>query len=105
MRTERLAARPEALAGRGGARPRRGFLNETAFAYLLNVPALVTIGLLIAYPIAYSFWLSLQRYNLKRPDLQRFVGFGNYLDLLSDDTFINSVKVSCIFSLLPPATD
>jgi multiple sugar transport system permease protein len=98
MRTARLAARPEALAGRGGARPRRGFLNETAFAYLLNLPALVTIGLLIAYPIAYSFWLSLQKYNLKRPDLRRFIWFDNYRQLLTDGTFLNSVKVSVIFS-------
>jgi multiple sugar transport system permease protein len=79
--------------------PWGGAHHDTVFAYLLNVPALVMIFALVAYPIGYSFWLSLQRYNLKRPDLQRFVWFDNYLQLLTDDTFLNSVKVSCIFSL------
>jgi len=98
MRTGQLAARPELLGDQGGAR-RRGFFNETVFAYLLNVPALVIIAMLIAYPVAYSFWLSLQKYNLKRPDLRRFIWFDNYRQLLTDSTFLNSIKVSCIFSL------
>jgi multiple sugar transport system permease protein len=98
MRTGQLAARPELLGDQGGAR-RRGFFNETFFAYLLNVPALVIIAMLIAYPVAYSFWLSLQKYNLKRPDLRRFIWFDNYRQLLTDSTFLNSIKVSCIFSL------
>lgn len=80
---------PRRLIGRG----------DTLFAYLLNLPALVVVLTLIAYPIAYSFWLSLQKYNLKRPDLRRFIWFANYRALLTDTTFLNSVKVSCIFSL------
>jgi multiple sugar transport system permease protein len=98
MRTGQLAARPDVLGDQGGAR-RRGFFNETVFAYLLNVPALIIIAMLIAYPVAYSFWLSLQKYNLKRPDLRRFIWFDNYRQLLTDSTFLNSIKVSCIFSL------
>lgn len=80
---------PRRLLGRGDA----------LFAYLLNLPALVIVLSLIAYPIVYSFWLSLQKYNLKRPDLRRFIWFANYRELLTDTTFLNSVKVSCIFSL------
>lgn len=100
MRTEPLAAPSTALGYRGRPRWRLGGTQrETAFAYVLNVPALVAIFFLVAYPIAYSFWLSLQRYNLKRPDLQRFVWFDNYRQLLTDETFLNSVRISCIFSL------
>jgi multiple sugar transport system permease protein len=100
MRTEPLAAPSTALGYRGQPRWRLGVAQrETAFAYVLNVPALVAIFFLVAYPIAYSFWLSLQRYNLKRPDLQRFVWFDNYRQLLTDETFLNSVRISCIFSL------
>jgi multiple sugar transport system permease protein len=99
MRTEPIALTAEA-SGHGRRRwwPWSGDQHDTVFAYLLNVPALVMIFSLVAYPIGYSFWLSLQRYNLKRPDLQRFVWFDNYLQLLTDDTFLNSVKISCIFS-------
>lgn len=100
MSTQPLALASEA-PGHGRRRwwwPWGGAQHDTVFAYLLNVPALVMIFTLVAYPIGYSFWLSLQRYNLKRPDLQRFVGFDNYLQLLTDDTFLNSLKISCIFS-------
>jgi multiple sugar transport system permease protein len=103
MRTEHLATQPEALGAQDRPR-RRGFFTESVFAYLLNVPAIVTIAVLIAYPIAYSFWLSLQKYNLKRPDLRRFIWFENYRQLLTDSTFLNSVKVSCIFSFFSVVT-
>jgi multiple sugar transport system permease protein len=49
-------------------------LSEPSFAFLLNAPALLVILGLVGYPIAYSLWLSLHRYNLKRPNLFRFVG-------------------------------
>jgi multiple sugar transport system permease protein len=80
---------------------RRPFtLGETGRAYLLNVPALVVVLALIAYPIGYSFWLSLHRYNLKRPDLHAFIGLANYQEILTDSVFLNSVRVSVMFSLI-----
>jgi multiple sugar transport system permease protein len=77
-------------------RPRRG-LGDTARAYLLNAPAMIVIGLLVAYPIGYSFWLSLHRYNLKLPALERFVWFQNYISLVSDPVFLSSLKVTVGF--------
>lgn len=74
--------------------------SETVFAYLLNLPALITIFVLVAYPIGYSFYLSLQRYNLKRPDQRAFIGVENYWEVLRSDVFLNSIKVSVIFSVL-----
>ena len=32
-----------------------------------------------AYPILYSVWLSLQRYDLKFPDEREFIGLANYV--------------------------
>lgn len=83
---------------RTGAPPgnRRG-LGDTARAYLLNAPAMIVIGLLVAYPIGYSFWLSLHRYNLKLPALERFVWFQNYITLVTDPTFLSSLRVTVAF--------
>jgi multiple sugar transport system permease protein len=36
------------------------------------------------YPILYSIWLSLQRYDLRFPAQQEFVGFDNYAAVLSN---------------------
>jgi ABC-type sugar transport system permease subunit len=49
-------------------------LSEPSFAFLLNAPALLAIVGLVGYPIAYSLWLSLHRYNLKRPTVQDCYG-------------------------------
>ena len=82
--------RKQARLSFGGARARgdetrapvrRRRLSEPSFAFLLNAPALLAIVGLVGYPIAYSLWLSLHRYNLKRPNLFRFIGFGNYVEI------------------------
>ena len=59
-------AAAETLAGVRLVRRHRFELSESAFAYLLNVPAILTVLLLVAYPIVDAFWLSLHRYNLRR---------------------------------------
>jgi multiple sugar transport system permease protein len=81
----------------GTAHPPRRGIGDTARAYLLNAPAMIVIGLLVAYPIGYSFWLSLHRYNLKLPALERFVWFQNYAALVSDPAFLSSLRVTVAF--------
>ena len=83
---------------RAGTAPRRRRgIGDTARAYLLNAPAMIVIGLLVAYPIGYSFWFSLHRYNLKLPALERFVWFQNYISLVSDPAFLSSLRVTVGF--------
>jgi multiple sugar transport system permease protein len=69
----------------------------TSRALALNVPALAVILLLVAYPIGYSFWVSLQRNNLRQPAAKRFVGLDNYLGLLQDQAFLSAMRVSAAF--------
>lgn len=71
--------------------------SDNARAYALNLPAILVILLLVAYPIAYSFWVSLQRHNLKQPRAKRFIGLDNYKSLLTDDAFLSALKVSGLF--------
>jgi multiple sugar transport system permease protein len=71
-----------------------------SFAFLLNAPALLTIVLLVGYPIVYSLWLSLHRYNLKRPGAVRFVGIENYLAILAADEFWAALQVTLAFTAL-----
>jgi multiple sugar transport system permease protein len=74
--------------------------TETRRAYLLNAPALVVLGALVAYPIGYSFWVSLHRQNLKRPKATRFIGLDNYFSLWSDPAFLSSLRTTGLFVLL-----
>ena len=75
-------------------------LSDPSFAFLLNAPALLAIVGLVGYPIAYSLWLSLHRYNLKRPNLFRFIGFGNYLEIFASDEFWAALQVTLVFTAL-----
>jgi multiple sugar transport system permease protein len=75
-------------------------MTETRRAYLLNTPALVVLLALVAYPIGYSFWVSLHRYNLKRPKAIRFTGLDNYLSLWQDPEFLSSLRTTALFVLL-----
>src|SRR5262245_65705312 len=55
-------------------------------------PSLILIGLVIVFPLIYSFYLSLQNFDLSvGPDYQ-FVGAKNYAEaLLRDRRFLGSV--------------
>jgi multiple sugar transport system permease protein len=98
---------PAALAATRGAvarpRRRRGGLREPSFAFLLNAPALLAIVLLVGYPIAYSAWLSLHRYNLKRPRLFRFIGLDNFAALAASPEFWAALRITLVFTALAVA--
>jgi len=47
--------------------------------------------LVAAYPIAYALWLSLFRYDLRFPDERAYVGFGNYLSVLTSEVWWGSL--------------
>jgi multiple sugar transport system permease protein len=61
--------------GRAGA--------EHRLAWLLCAPAVAAMLLVTAYPIGYALWLSLFRYDLRFPGERGFIGFDNYLRVLS----------------------
>ena len=73
-------------------------LSEPSFAFLLNAPALLAIVGLVGYPIAYSLWLSLHRYNLERPNLFRFIGVQNYVEIFASDEFWAALQVTLVFT-------
>ena len=77
--------------------------REPSFAFLLNAPALIAIVLLVGYPIAYSAWVSLHKYNLKRPRIFRFVGFDNYAEILQSQEFLDALWITLAFTGLAVA--
>ena len=90
-------ARTRALAA--PAARRRGWASSPAFfAYLLNLPPILLLAGLVAYPIVDALWLSLHRYNLRRPEAYAFVGLQNYVDVLTSDLFPGSLLVTLVFT-------
>lgn len=57
---------------------------ERRLGLMLVAPAAIIMVAVTGYPIVYALWLSLQKYNLAFPDDREFVGFSNYVTVLSD---------------------
>ncbi|MGL4304930.1 MAG: carbohydrate ABC transporter permease [Mycobacteriaceae bacterium] len=57
---------------------------ERRLGLVLVAPAAAVMILVTAYPIGYAVWLSMQRYNLAFPNDRQFIGFSNYVAVLTD---------------------
>ncbi len=77
---------------------RSGFrISKKALPYVLSLPALlVCIGILIPFfaALVYSF----QRYRLSQPWARKFNWGENYLNLVTDQAFWNTLKVSLLYA-------
>jgi ABC-type sugar transport system permease subunit len=65
----------------------------------LSTPALLAIFAVILIPLVSSLVLSLYQKDLPRPQNDAFVGLGNYVKLLHDPRYLNSLRSTLIFSL------
>jgi multiple sugar transport system permease protein len=69
-------------------RPRKRMLTERQraerkLAWMLCAPAVAIMALVAVYPIIYAIYLSFQRYDLRFPADQKWVGLANYSTILS----------------------
>ncbi|GBC69035.1 Inner membrane ABC transporter permease protein YcjO [archaeon HR01] len=71
-------------------------LSDTAYALLLTIPLIILILSVNIYPIAYSFWLSLNDVSLLKRSIE-FIGLQQYVKAFSDSVFKNSVIISIRF--------
>lgn len=85
---------------------RRPSLRDNAIAYAYLAPFLAVFALFIAWPVVYSFWLSLHKTTIysdwyDKFGTMRFVGLQHYKELLTGDVvFWWSLLASFIYALL-----
>lgn len=91
----RLGAKTAAPQARSLARLGR---SETFRAYAMNLPMFLMLAIVVAFPVGYSLWISLQSYNLRRPQAIRFIGLGNYISVLSSEEFWRTLLTTGIFT-------
>jgi len=72
--------------------------DETKTAIVCITPALLIIGAFTLLPIFYSFYLSLTDWDGFSP-IKNFVGFSNYLELISSSDFWRSVGVTLYYAI------
>jgi multiple sugar transport system permease protein len=69
---------------------------EAALGMSLILPALLWVGLLVAYPFVMALYYSLS--NAVIGQRATFVGLANFRALLADDTFLRTVQNSVVFT-------
>lgn len=75
-------------------------LSPRVLGVAMNIPSLVTLGLVLAYPIYYAAYLSFHKVSLAelRRGIFPFVGFANYERIVSDPLFHVALKNTLIFT-------
>ena len=80
--------------------PRLGRFIEQQLHTLMILPAALALLLIIAFPLAYSLWMAVHEYSMGATTPPLFVGAANYLELLRNQRFQETVPRTFYFTLL-----
>ena len=83
----------------------RGKADERRLGWYLCAPAALVMLLVTGWPIVYSVLLSLQRYDLRFPQKQAWIGFANYGTVLTSGFWWNSVWVTLFITIVSVAVE
>ncbi len=81
----------------------RRFGYDERSAALLVFPVVAVLLVVAAFPILYSFWVSLHDIVLTRPLRRPFVGFDNYLRVFDDERFWVAVARTTVYTVVTVA--
>ena len=80
-----------------GPRRNRFFKPEALTGYFLISPAVFLMLVLLAYPFVLAVWISLTSRILGEPG--KFIGLGNFIKLLGDSLFLQTVWNSFVYTI------
>ncbi len=108
--TDTLESSRRTTPGDGGESGKRTRLSEGRRAerrlgWLLCAPAALVMVAVTGYPIVYSIWLSLQRYDLRFPDEREFVGLDNYVAVLTNSFWWSAFGVTTFITVVSVAIE
>lgn len=78
---------------------RHGGLTRHQLGYILVMPSLLLIAFVSLYPFITTVWYSFHTMRLNLPNAEQpFVGFKNYMLVITSDRFLNSMKLTFLFA-------
>ena len=80
------------------APPRRGEMSDLRFALIIAIPVLLFLIVVVAYPLAYAFYLSFNDVRFFGGYSADWVGGQNYAKVVADGDFWASLRLTLIFS-------
>ncbi len=75
-------------------------LKDNMSRYSFLIPSLVALGLVAVFPVIYAVRSSFYSWNLHRPAAREFVGFNNFVKLVTDYTYVNSVSITLLYTAI-----
>jgi multiple sugar transport system permease protein len=73
---------------------------ERKLGWMLCAPAAIVMVAVTAWPIIYSIWLSLQRYDLRFPGQTQFVGLDNYATVLGNSYWWDAFGLTVLITIV-----
>ena len=73
-------------------------VREKRLPYLLMLPSLIILILLVIFPMVFLYYNTLFRWGLGAWDKREFVGLYNYISVLTDPFFYNSLGVTLVYT-------
>ena len=75
--------------------------QRRSVVFWLLAPAMLLIAATSTYPLLFALNSSFRRWQLsKSPSPGEFIGFDNYARAFDDRFFVNSIKVTAIFTII-----
>jgi multiple sugar transport system permease protein len=96
---------PVAAGRRRKPRLSEGARAERRLGWMLCAPAVIVMIAVTAYPIGYAVYISLQRYILSAPQLNKFVGFSNYGAVLGSWFWWHALIVTVVITAVSVAIE
>ncbi|MHB1334809.1 MAG: carbohydrate ABC transporter permease [Candidatus Humimicrobiaceae bacterium] len=62
-------------------------------------PALIALFIMMVFPIIYILYNSLTNANLANPQPANFVGLNNFINIMTDERFVNALLKTMIFTI------
>lgn len=70
--------------------------RKTLWAYVFLIPTLILYAIIVIYPVFSAFFISLNKWPVFGQKM--FIGFGNYVRMVKDPLFWQSLKVTVIWT-------
>ncbi len=81
-------------------RASEGKRAEQKLGLLLCAPAVIVMLVVTAYPILYAIYLSFFRADLRTPDANEFIWFGNYVTVLTSPIWWQAFSVTMLITVV-----
>jgi fructooligosaccharide transport system permease protein len=74
--------------------------SEAVSGYVFSLPATILLVAFLVVPVIYTFYYSVYKYQVMRPDDISFIGLENYTKLFSDSDFWQALKNTLYFTVI-----